>query len=141
MTRLIAPLLVALCATPVAADTLVAARTIRAQAVLTAEDIKLVPGTTPGGISSPADVLGKETRVVLYAGRPIRADQIGLPALVERNALISLVYATPVMRISTEGRALGRAGLGETIRVLNISSRNTVSATVTGPGEATVKAP
>lgn len=141
MTRLIASLLVALCASPVAADTLIAARTIRAQAVLTAEDIKIVPGTTPGGISSPADVLGKETRVVLYAGRPILSDQIGLPALVERNALISLVYATPVMRISTEGRALGRAGLGETIRVLNISSRNTVSATVTGPGEATVKAP
>lgn len=141
MTRLIASLLFALCAAPVTADTLVAARTIRAQAVLTADDIKIVPGATPGAVSSAADALGKETRVVLYAGRPIRVDQIGLPALVERNALISLVYATPVMRISTEGRALGRAGLGETIRVLNISSRNTVSATVTGPGEATVKAP
>lgn len=141
MTRLIITLLAALASTPVLADTLVAARTIRAQAVLTADDIKIVPGATPGAVSSAAEALGKETRVVLYAGRPIRLDQIGLPALVERNALVSLVYATPVMRISTEGRALGRAGLGETIRVLNISSRTTVFATVTGPGEATVKAP
>ncbi|WP_424966440.1 MULTISPECIES: flagellar basal body P-ring formation chaperone FlgA [unclassified Dinoroseobacter] len=141
MTRLIVTLLAALASTPVVADTLVAARTIRAQAVLTADDFKIVPGATPGAVSSAAEALGKETRVVLYAGRPIRLDQIGLPALVERNALVSLVYATPVMRISTEGRALGRAGLGETIRVLNISSRTTVFATVTGPGEATVKAP
>lgn len=140
MTRFSLSLLIALFAVPVAADTLIAARTIRAQAVLTAADLKIAPGVTPGAVSSAADALGKETRVVLYAGRPILMDQIGLPALVERNALVSLVYATPVMRISTEGRALGRAGLGEAIRVLNISSRNTVTAVVTGPGEATVKA-
>lgn len=140
MIRAIAIILGLLCG-PVAADTLVAARTIRAQAVLTLDDIKLVPGTTPGAVASISDAVGQETRVVLYAGRPILANQIGAPALVERNAVVSLVFASSVMRISTEGRALGRAGLGERVRVLNIASRHTVFGTVTGSGEVTVQAP
>jgi len=126
---------------PAAADTLVAARTIRAQAILTADDLKLAPGATPGALSQVEQAIGKETRVILYAGRPIMQEHVGAPALIERNALVSLVYATPYMRIATEGRALGRAGLGESLRVLNIASKNTVRAIVTGPGEATVETP
>lgn len=141
MTRWLMTCLVIAFGAPALADTLVAARTIRAQAILTAEDVKLAPGSTPGALSSLEAVIGKESRVILYAGRPIMADHVGAPALVERNALVSLIYATPHMRISTEGRALGRAGLGETLRVLNISSKSTVRAIVTGPGEATVKTP
>jgi flagella basal body P-ring formation protein FlgA len=140
MIRFIA-LMLAVFGTSATADTLVASRTIRSQAVLTEADVKLAPGTTPGALSSLAEAIGKETRVVLYAGRPIMANQVGAPALIERNALVSLIYETAAMRISTEGRALGRAGLGEKIRVLNISSRTTVLATVTGAGEATVHAP
>ena len=40
--------------------------------------------------------------------------------------------------IVTEGRALDRAGIGERLRVLNLSSRTTVTATVQGAGLATV---
>lgn len=125
----------------VAAETVVAARTIRSQAILTEGDLKLAPGATPGAIAAISDAVGKETRVVLYAGRPVMPNQIGAPALVERNAMVSLVYVTPVMRITTEGRSLGRAGYGESIRVLNIASRTTVRAIVTGAGEATVQTP
>lgn len=134
-------LILTLLSPSVAAETVVAARTIRSQAILTEGDLKLAPGATPGAIATISEALGKETRVVLYAGRPVMPNQIGRPALIERNAMISLVYVTPVMRISTEGRSLGRAGYGEPVRVLNISSRTTVTAIVSGPSEATVQAP
>ncbi|ABV94986.1 flagellar basal body P-ring biosynthesis protein FlgA [Dinoroseobacter shibae DFL 12 = DSM 16493] len=141
MTRWLILSLAVLMGVPAAAETLVAARTIRAQAILTAEDLNLTPGSTPGALSRPEEAIGLESRVILYAGRPILADQVGPPALVERNELVSLVYATPFMRIATEGRALGRAGLGESLRVLNISSKTTVRARVTGPGQAIVETP
>ncbi|HHX90132.1 MAG TPA: flagellar basal body P-ring formation protein FlgA, partial [Paracoccus sp.] len=32
------------------------------------------------------------------------------------------------------GRALGRGGAGETIRIMNLASRSTVSGRVAGPG-------
>lgn len=141
MTHALIAFLVFLVGVPAAADTLVAARTIRAQATLTAEDLRLIPGEVPGALGAAEQAIGLESRVILYAGRPILIDQVGPPALVERNELVSLVYATPFMRIATEGRALGRAGLGETLRVLNISSKTTVRAHVTGPGEVTVETP
>lgn len=133
MTRLAC--LICLLASTGAADTVVAARTIPAQSLIMPEDVMIHDRTMPGGIENPDVVIGMEARVALYAGRPIRPGDVGPPAVVERNQIIPLYYQRNGLVISTEGRALGRAGPGDIIRVMNISSRSTISARI-GPDGA-----
>ncbi|MFV0335244.1 MAG: flagellar basal body P-ring formation chaperone FlgA [Tropicimonas sp.] len=123
------------------ADTVVAARTMRAGTVLTGADLATVADDVPGAISSLDDVLGMEARVNLYAGRPIRAGEVGPPALVERNEIVTLIYDQSGLSIATEGRVLDRGGLGDRIRVMNLSSRTTVTGTVREDGRVYVANP
>jgi len=122
----------------VAAETVVAARTIPAQTIIAPTDLAIADGILTGGETDPALFIGMEARVALYAGRPIRAADVGFPAIVERNQLIPLVYQNSGLLIRTEGRALGRAGAGEIVRVMNMASRNTVSARIGQDGTAYV---
>jgi flagella basal body P-ring formation protein FlgA len=131
-------LLLTLLAGPIAADTLIAARTIPARSIIGPEDILVRDIDVLGALETPALAIGQEARVALYAGRPIRAADVGAPAVVERNQIITLIYRHGVIVISTEGRALDRAGPGDRIRVMNISSRTTVSAQVDSTGTAFV---
>jgi len=134
-------ILVLLCAPgPALAEALLAAHTLRAQTLLTAQDLVVADREIAGALERLEDVVGQETREIIYAGRPILRSQIGRPALITRNQIVALVYETPAMRIVTEGRALGRAGLGERVRVMNTGSRTTVSGLVESDGSVVVKA-
>jgi flagella basal body P-ring formation protein FlgA len=95
-----------LTAVPAAAETLVATRTIRAQAIIEPQDLTFAAVATPGALDDPSDVVGMEARVVLYAGRPIRPGDIGAPAIVERNQIVALVFRHGTLTIAAEGRAL-----------------------------------
>lgn len=121
-------------ATAAQADVLVAARTIPAQAIITADDLLFRDLANANGISDAARVIGQEARVALFAGRPIRPQDIGTPAVVDRNQLIPLLFTRGGLVIKAEGRALNRAGPGDVIRVMNIASRNTVTARIDGAG-------
>lgn len=133
-----AALFLLLIAAPATADTIVAARTIPARTILMPEDLALREGDVAGGVSDPGMLLGQEARVALYAGRPIRLSDVGPPAVVERNAVIPLIYRNGGLVISTEGRALDRAGPGDVIRVMNLASRTTVTARIDETGAAHV---
>ncbi|MHA6265437.1 flagellar basal body P-ring formation chaperone FlgA [uncultured Aliiroseovarius sp.] len=123
------------------ADTVVAARNIRHNTVIAPSDLKLVATDMAGGFTSIEDVVGQEARVVLYAGRPVLANDIGPPALVERNQIVSLIYATGPLMILAEGRSLARAGVGDRIRVMNLMSRTTVTGSVAADGSVLVSQP
>ena len=130
--------LIALLPLPALADSMVATRTIRAQTVLAPEDIAMVAADIPGALTDPAAALGQEARVTLYAGRPIRAADLGSAALVERNQVVALVYQTGGVSILTEGRALARGASGEVIKVMNLTSRATVSGVIGPDGTVSV---
>lgn len=132
-------LLAVLIAFPVAADTVVAGRTIRSKSVVTTADLVLVAGSIPGTFSDIAQVAGLEARAILYPGQPVRQRDVGPPAVVERNDIVTLVYQAGALSISTEGRALARGGLGDRLRVMNLESRTTISGVVSGPGLITVQ--
>lgn len=123
---------------PAWGEVLTPARTIPAQTVIGPGDIVQSDLVIPGALTDPAAVIGMETRVALYPGRPILVSDIGLPAIVERNALVRLIYASTGLHIATEGRALDRAGPGDVIRVMNLSSRTTVIARIGTDGAAYV---
>jgi flagella basal body P-ring formation protein FlgA len=125
-------LILALLATPSFAESVVATRTLRPNTVIGPEDVTVVDANLPGALSDPATALGLETRVAIYAGRPVLLANLGTPTLVQRNQLVTLVYLAGGLAISTDGRALARGSAGETVRVINIASRTTVSGRI-GP--------
>lgn len=121
-----------------AAQTVVAAHAIRARSIIIAEDLAVLEKGTVGGISEVSEIIGKEARVNLYAGRIIRTSEIGAPAILERNQLVIMVYNIGLLSISAEGRALDRAGVGERVRVMNLDSRLTVTGRVLSDGTVEV---
>ncbi|GAB4387259.1 flagellar basal body P-ring formation chaperone FlgA [Albidovulum sp.] len=127
-------LLTALWPAGAAAETLVAARTLRAQSLIGPGDVIAVPGEIPGAAATAGEVIGLETRVAIYQGRPLRLADLGPPALVERNQIVTLRYAAGRLEITAEGRALGRAGIGEPVRVMNLVSRVTLTGIVEPDG-------
>jgi flagella basal body P-ring formation protein FlgA len=116
------------------ADIVVAGRTIRAQSLILPTDLVVVDGDIAGGATHPAQVVGQEARVALYEGRPIRLADIGPPAVIERNQIVQLVFQKNGLQITAEGRSLSRAAPGERVRVMNLSSRSTVSGRVDESG-------
>ncbi|WP_035919862.1 flagellar basal body P-ring formation chaperone FlgA [Leisingera aquimarina] len=128
----------ALCAPPAWAEYLIPLRTIRAKAIVNAEDLALKKGEILGALSNPAAVVGQEARVALYAGRPLRAGDIGPPAIIERNDLVTLTFRQGGLTIAAEGRALGRGAAGEPVRVMNLNSRTTVTGRIAADGSVEV---
>ena len=120
------------------ADSLVATRTIRAHSVVQADDVTLVAAAIPGALTSPDAALGLEARVAIYAGRPIKSADLGPPALIDRNQIVTLAFQSGGLAILVEGRALARGGVGDVIRVMNLASRSTVSGHVTADGTVRV---
>lgn len=125
-------------ASQAAADAVYATRTIRANSVITAQDLVVKDGEISGMASAPEQLIGTEARVALYAGRPIALANVGPPALVERNQIVPLVFEKNGLTIMAEGRSLARAGEGDYVRVMNLSSRSTVSGVVMPDGRILV---
>lgn len=123
---------------PALAEMIVAARTIRAHAVISAQDLAIKRGDVAGVAVDPSEVMGLEARVTLYAGRPVRLTDVGPPAVIDRNEIVPLIFEQNGLRITTEGRSMSRAGAGEQVRVMNLSSRTTVTGRVEPDGNVIV---
>lgn len=116
------------------AESLVAARAIVGNTIVSEADIRFARNDIEGAVSDPAAVVGREARVTIYAGRPIRAGDFRAPALVERNDIVRLRYRSGGLVIEADGRALGRGAAGERISVMNLTSRTTLSGVVRNSG-------
>jgi len=116
------------------AESVAAVRPVRAGNVIAESDLEILDETITGTVADIAEAVGKEAKVTLYPGRPIQTTQIGPPALVDRNQLVRMVYVSGPLSIATEGRVLDRAGIGESVRVMNLTSRQTVSGVVAPDG-------
>ena len=81
-----------------------------------------------------AELIGREVSRTIYAGQPIAAKDTRAPRLVKRNQLVTLKYVKGPLEITLTGRALGEAGLNESVPVLNLESRQTVEGIVQAGG-------
>ena len=78
---------------------------------------------------------------MLYAGRPILPEHLMEPARVQRNEIVPLVFRQSGLSIATSGRVLDRGAIGDTVRVMNLSSRTTLFGTVLADGSVDVTGP
>lgn len=116
------------------ADSLVASKMIKAHTVLHFEDLEMVKKDFPEGISDFAEIIGMETLITLYPGKPILASNLAPKALIERNQIVVISYALSGLEIRTEGRALMRGANGDFIEVMNQSSRSKVYGKIMADG-------
>lgn len=137
MKRLTLTILI-LTAPELGAEILVPVRTIRAKEIIGAADFVVKDVAVAGALTDLHELIGQEARVALYPGRPVRAGDIGPPAIVGRNDIVTLVFVQGLLRIMTEGRSLGRGAAGETIRAMNLSSRTTVTGRIQSDGSIEV---
>jgi flagellar basal body P-ring formation protein FlgA len=138
LSRIIPFLAAALFACAAGAESLVAARTIRAGEAIGPGDLRHDPATIPGALSDPADLIGLEARRMLYVGRPIMPHDVGMPSIVRRNDIVPIVYSRGTLSITTEGRVLDDGAAGDRVRVMNLGSRQTVFGIIDANGAVQV---
>lgn len=131
-------IILSLLASSAIGDTVVAARTVRSHAIIGPKDVLIKDIIVDGAFDRAEDVIGQEARVSLYAGRPIKFGDIGPAAIIDRNQIVMLVFKRGGLSIATDARALGRGGVGDLIRVMNLTSRTTVSGIIGADGTVTV---
>ena len=136
--RVLGILLAVLLPASAVAETLVAARTIRARTPITMGDLAITQERHSGALARAEDAVGQEARMTIYQGRPIRREDLEPAAVVERNDLVLLIYSDGVLQIRAEGRALGRGAVGDRLRIMNLASRVTITGTVLSRGEVSV---
>ena len=112
-----------------AADQILAKRTLRVGSIL-----------TPGDLTKASDqMVGLEVRRAIYAGHPISQSDLGPPTLVRRNEIVTMTFRNGGIALRAEGRALGAGVSGEIVEVMNLESRRTIRAVVTGSRSVDVR--
>lgn len=116
--------------------------TLTANDLIRSGDIITQENTSPDGDVWQDEhdaLLGREVRRTIYAGQSIQQKDTQSPRLVKRNQLVTVKYMSGPLEISLTGRAMGEAGLDETVPVLNLQSRQVVEGTVQAGGWIWVK--
>ncbi len=87
------------------------------------------------GVVMRADAIsGMQTRRVLRAGEPLRADDVRRPVMVSKGQTVTMLFTAPGVELTAMGRAMGEGGVGDMVTVQNPVSFRMITATVTGPG-------
>ncbi|GER08581.1 hypothetical protein GCM10007972_23780 [Iodidimonas muriae] len=123
-------------------ELVVPGRTIHPGEIITPQDLvhtqlqssKILPQS----LTSAQQLIGKEARRVLAAGRAVDARKVGPPLLVEKNSEVDIHFATPTLTIKAKGRALEDGGLGDVVKIMNIESRKIIDARITGHETVTI---
>ena len=119
------------------AEAVVPLRAIAAGEVLKASDVMIErrPKTEAVAIE---DVLGFAAKRALNKGQIIRPGDVVKPQLVAPNETVTMSFEAPGMLVTVRATAQEGGALGDVINVLNVQSKRTIQATVTGRGQVAV---
>ena len=92
-------------------------------------------------ISAPSKLVGMASRRSLQPLKPLAASDIVLPVVVRKGDIVTMVLESATISLTAQGRALEHGAEGETVKVSNTSSGQTLEAVVTGPRTVRVRAP
>jgi flagella basal body P-ring formation protein FlgA len=83
-------------------------------------------------LSDASRLIGQEIRRGAPAGQPVRAGDIRSPIIVTKNSVVTMVLQTAKMQLTSKGRAMEDASMGDAVRIMNTQSKTVVEATVVG---------
>lgn len=105
----------------VVADYLVSARPLSAGVVLTREDFVTQRGDLgelpAGALTDPEQAIGRVSRSALPAGRPLRADMLRQPTVIQQGQNVRVTSRGPGFEVANEGRALSNAAIGQVVQI------------------------
>lgn len=117
-------------------------RPIPRGSVLTDADVKTerVPVKRIGAnvVTMLEDVVGMQTKRALRPGQPLRSTDLAIPTMIEKGALVTMVFSVPGIKLTNVGRALESGGDGDVINVINPRSKQTVMARVISRNQVSV---
>ncbi|MBR0690509.1 flagellar basal body P-ring formation protein FlgA [Bradyrhizobium manausense] len=83
--------------------------------------------------------VGMQLRRPMRAGTPIRVADIAKPEFVSRDQSVTVIYQVPGIYLTTRGKAIESGAEGDTVSVLNLQTKRTLTGVVTGRGQVTVQ--
>ena len=83
-------------------------------------------------------VVGMATRGPMRAGAAVSTHDLTPAKVIRRDQMISVDYASDGISLSLSAKAMGDAAVGETVQVINLTSKKIIEAVATGPGHAAV---
>lgn len=86
-------------------------------------------------------LVGQTPRRGIAAMKPVMLGDVQAPLVVKKGDLVTMVLKSNIISLTAQGRAMENGAAGDTIRVMNTSSKQVLGATVTGPQTVNIKAP
>ncbi|MBR0904424.1 flagellar basal body P-ring formation chaperone FlgA [Bradyrhizobium liaoningense] len=110
--------------------------------LLKASDVSLERRPKAEVTGEPASrdrTLGMQLRRPMRAGMPIRVADIVKPDFVVRDQAVTIIYQVPGVYLTTRGKAIESGAEGDTVSVINLQSKRTLTGIVTGRGQVTIQ--
>ncbi len=101
---------------------------------ISVEKRKIVRNT----ILEPEQLIGKQAKKNIDINKVVKIYDVGRAIAVKKKSLITIVYKTKMINLEAQGKALESGGIGDVIKVENLNSKVTVSATIIDIGKVQV---
>lgn len=102
---------------------------------MTLPDTRLQPDT----VTDAGQIIGQSLRHDAQPNQPLRLRDITPPRLISRGQIVTLKVQTPLMLVTSQGKALQDGVKGETVRVVNTQSNRTIEGEVEAAGIVRVR--
>jgi len=97
--------------------------------------VAAAPADAPGDAEV---IIGQAARRPVRAGAVVQTHDVAAAIVVKNGDLITVSYDNDGVSLAMQGKAMGQAGVGDTLAVQNPVSKKVIQAVVTGPGQAVV---
>ena len=87
------------------------------------------------------EVKGMQTRRMLAAGQPFRAEDVRRPIVVNKGQTVTMQFVAPGVELTAMGRAMSEGGVGDTVTIQNPISYRMIAGTVVAPGTVRATGP
>ncbi len=116
----------------------VVARPVSGNHVLTEQDLRIeqrdIGSLRQGYMTNIAAVVGQQAKYSLGLGTVVQKNHLRPLNVVKRGESIVLVASAGTMEVRMQGTAMADAGVGDRVRVKNLSSERVVEGVVDAPG-------
>lgn len=91
-----------------------------------------------GVLTRIEDIVGRQMRTLGRPGVPLRSTDVQREVVITKGSLITIVMRRGSLQLTAQGRAAEDGGMGDTIKVTNVQSKQTVEGKVEGPNTVSV---
>lgn len=87
------------------------------------------------------EVKGMQSRRMLVAGQPFRAEDVRRPIVVTKGQTVTMQFLAPGVELTAMGRAMSEGGVGDTVTIQNPISYRMIAGMVVAPGTVRATGP